>query len=161
MGGVASRRSMHLHVVLTPDESDAVERQAELFGMTKSEYARFAMEAVAACSFKPEDRDAALVYIDAETWRRLLIEFRLHGVNLNQAAKACNTLVRTVGPYIRERRSDSEEMAEFVHVLVEVRNILGALLDENTEIEKKVKGALALDTLIKIDKGWHHARAES
>lgn len=151
---------MHLHVVLSPDESETVERQAESFGMTKSEYVRFALEAVSACPFELEHKDAALIYIDAETWRRLLIEFRLHGVNLNQAAKACNTLVRTVGPYIRERRPDSEEMAEFVRLLSETRNILGTLLDENLSLEKMVKEALSLDSIIKIDRGWHHARAE-
>ena len=128
--------------------------------MTKSEYVRFALQAVAAWPFESEDAETALVYVDAETWRGLLIEFRMHGINLNQAAKACNTLVRTVGPYVRERRPDSEEMAEFVHTLVEVRNILGTLLVENRMLEDRVKKALSLDSLVKIDRGWHHARAK-
>ena len=160
MGDGASRRSMHLHVVVSPDEVETIERQAEAFGMTKSEFVRFAIEAVSACPLGPEDAGAALVYVDAQTWRQLLIEFRMHGVNINQAAKACNTLVRTVGPYIRERRPDSEQMAEFVHVLNETRNILGVLLTENRVIEKKVRDALSLDALLKAGKGWHHARAQ-
>ena len=32
--------------------------------------------------------------------------------------------------------------------------------DENLELEAKVRRALSLDALIKIDRGWHHAPAQ-
>ncbi len=153
------RRTVDLHLRLTPEEADEIDARAESFSMTRSEYMRFASQAV----FPREDRDPlsrSIVYIDAETWRRILFEFRLHGVNLNQATKACNTLVRAVGPYMRLGRPDAGEMEEFSRTLKEVRNDLAVLLDENLELEMKVKRALSLDSLIKIDRGWHHARAQ-
>ena len=128
--------------------------------MTKSEYVRFAIEAMSLTPVDPENPISSLRYIDAETWRKLLMEFRVHGVNLNQAAKACNTLVRTVGPYLRLGRDDAEEMAEFSRTLKEARNILGALLDENRELDRKFRDALSIDALVTIDRGWHHARAQ-
>ena len=81
-------------------------------------------------------------------------------MNLNQAAHSCNTLVRMVVPYLRQGRDDAEEMAGFLRTLNDARNILGALLEENLELGRKVREALSLDSLIKIDRGGHHAGAE-
>jgi len=160
MGSPAARRSLRLFVLLTPEETESLDACASKLGMTKSEYVRFAIEAMSLTPVDPENPISSLRYIDAETWRKLLMEFRVHGVNLNQAAKACNTLVRTVGPYLRLGRDDAEEMAEFSRTLKEARNILGALLDENRELDRKFRDALSIDALVKIDRGWHHARAQ-
>lgn len=159
MGADSARRTVDLHLRLTPDEADEIDRRAESFSMTRSEYMRFAAQAV----LPREDRDPlsrSITYIDAETWRRILLEFRRHGVNLNQAAMACNTLARTVGPYLRVARPDADEMDGFSRTLKEVRSDLAVLLDENLELEARVRRALSLDSLIKIDRGWHHAPAQ-
>ena len=160
MGDSASRRSIQLHVFMTPEEQSILDEQAERFGMTRSEFVRFAIASVSACSVDPDDPSPSLAYIDAETWRHIYAEFRIHGVNLNQAAHSCNTLVRMVVPYLRQGRDDAEEMAGFLRTLNDARNILGALLEENLELGRKVREALSLDSLIKIDRGWHHAGAE-
>lgn len=159
MSAYCARRTVDLHLRLTPEEAERVDANAAALSMTRSEYMRFASQAVApkADGDRPAD---TIAFIDAETWRHILTEFRLHGVNLNQAVKACNTLARTIGPYIRQGRDDADEMAEFSHTLKEVRSILAVLLDENREFGRKVRSALSLDSLIKIDRGWHHARAE-
>ena len=154
------RRSMRLFVRLTPEENDSLDARASKLGMTKSDYIRFALEAMSLTPLDPDNPIPSLSYIDAETWRRLLMEFRIHGVNLNQAAKACNTLVRTVGPYLRQGRDDAGEMVEFSRTLKEVRNILGVLLNENRELDRRFRDALSVDTLVKIDRGWYHARAQ-
>ena len=159
MGADSARRTVDLHLRLTPDEADEIDMRAESFSMTRSEYMRFAAQAV----LPREDRDPlsrSITYIDAETLRRILLEFRRHGVNLNQAAMACNTLARSIGPYLRVGRPDADEMGEFSRTLKEVRGDLAVLLDENLELEAKVKRALSLDSLIKIDRGWHHAPAQ-
>ena len=160
MGSSAARRSMQLHIYLTPEESDSLDRMVDELGMTRSDYVRYVLEAMSLTPVDPDNPISSLRYIDAETWRKLLMEFRIHGVNLNQAAKACNTLVRTLGPHLRHGRDDAEEMAEFSRTLKEVRNILGALLDENRELDRRFRDALSVDTLVKIDRGWHHARAQ-
>ena len=154
-----ARRTVDLHLRLTPEEAAEIDERAESFSMTRSEYMRFAAQAV----LPREDRDPlsrSIAYIDAETWRRILFEFRRHGVNLNQAAMACNTLARAVGPYLGSGRPDAAEMHEFSRTLKEVRSDLAILLDENLELEARVKRALSLDSLIKIDRGWHHAAAQ-
>ena len=115
MGADSARRTVDLHLRLTPDEADEIDERAESFSMTRSEYMRFAAQAV----LPREDRDPlsrSITYIDAETWRRILLEFRRHGVNLNQAAMACNTLARTVGPYLGSGRPDAGEMEGFTSV---------------------------------------------
>lgn len=160
MGDSAARRSMQLHIYLTPEESDALDCEVEALGMTRSDYVRFALEAMSSTQIDPDNPISSLRYVDSETWRKLLMEFRIHGVNLNQAARACNTLVRAIGPYLRQGRDDADEMAEFSRTLKEVRNILGVLLNENRDLDRKFRDALSIDTLVKIDRGWHHARAQ-
>ena len=151
---------MQLHIYLTPEESDALDCEVEALGMTRSDYVRFALEAMSSTQIDPDNPISSLRYVDSETWRKLLMEFRIHGVNLNQAARACNTLVRAIGPYLRQGRDDADEMAEFSRTLKEVRNILGVLLNENRDLDRKFRDALSIDTLVKIDRGWHHARAQ-
>ena len=160
MGSSAMGRSARLQILLTPDELESIDDEANRLDMPRSDYVRLVLEAMSLTPIDPDNPISSLRYIDAETWRRLLMEFRIHGVNLNQAAKACNTLVRTLGPYLRQGRDDSEEMAEFSRTLKEVRNILGVLLDENRELDRRFRDALSVDTLVKIDRGWHHARAQ-
>lgn len=89
---------MQLHILLTPEESEQLDERASRLGMTRSDYVRFVLEAMSLTPVDPDNPISSLRYIDAETWRRLLMEFRIHGVNLNQAAKACNTLVRAMRP---------------------------------------------------------------
>jgi len=159
MSAESARRIVDLHLRLTPEEADEIDGRAESFSMTRSEYMRFAAVAI----LPRDDRDPlsrSITYIDAETWRRILFEFRRHGVNLNQAAMACNTLARAVGPYLGSGRPDAGEMEEFTRTLGKVRGDLAVLLDENLELEARVKRALSLDSLIKIDRGWHHAAAQ-
>lgn len=160
MRGSPARRSVRLPILLTPEEAERLDDCASALGMTRSDYVRFVLEAMSLTPIDPDNPISSLRYIDAETWRKLLMEFRIHGVNLNQAAKACNTLVRTLGPHLRHGRDDADEMAEFSRTLKEVRNILGALLDENRELDRRFRDALSVDTLVKIDRGWHHARAQ-
>ena len=159
MSAEIARRIVDLHLRLTPEEADEIDGRAESFSMTRSEYMRFAAVAI----LPRDDRDPlsrSIAYIDAETWRRILFEFRRHGVNLNQAAMACNTLARAVGPYLGSGRPDAGGMEEFARTLGKVRGDLAVLLDENLELEARVRRALSLDSLIKIDRGWHHAPAQ-
>lgn len=160
MGNPALRRNVRLHVLISPEELESLEMQADAFGMTKSEFVRFALEAVSASRLDSRKGTPSLVYIDAETWRLILTEFRLQGSNLNQAARACNKLARMLGPYMRHERPDAEEMREFARTLREVRNDLALLIGFNLEFEERIDHALSLDSLIKIDRGWHHARAQ-
>lgn len=75
-------KDFRLNVRMSADERDALQRRAELAGMTASEYVRRRSLA---------DGDRPVVKVDDGEVRRLFVQLRRAGSNLNQCARELNT----------------------------------------------------------------------
>ncbi len=154
------RRGEQLHVLLTPEEADALRSKAESFGMTRSEFVRFAVEAITAGA--PDEYFAmpSIVLIDSRTWRHILTELRVQGSNLNQAVRACNSMARAVVPYLTTDRPDIADLDGFSLTLESVEDELEMLVEGNRKLEGMFSGALSTDAMIGTGRGWRRAPAE-
>ena len=153
-------RDEQLHVLLTFEESTALKAQAESFGMTRSEFVRFAVEVVTMCPPDTYFGAPAVVLVDSQTWRRILTELKVQGSNLNQAAKACNSMARAVVPYLTMDRPDIAEMDGFSLTLESVEDNLEMLLEGNRRLEGMFSEALSTDSLVGTGRGWRRAPAQ-
>lgn len=75
-------KGARINVRLSAAERDALRRRAELAGVTVSEYVR--RRALS-------DGDRAVVYVDESELKKLFVQLRRVGSNLNQCARELNT----------------------------------------------------------------------
>ena len=75
-------KGARINVRLSVAERDALRRRAELAGVTVSEYVR--RRALS-------DGDRAVVYVDESELKKLFVQLRRAGSNLNQCARELNT----------------------------------------------------------------------
>lgn len=75
-------KGARINVRLSAAERDALRRRAELAGVTVSEYVR--RRALS-------DSDRAVVYVDESELKKLFVQLRRVGSNLNQCARELNT----------------------------------------------------------------------
>lgn len=76
---MAKKRTLYIHVRVSPDENAAIMRRSAAAGLTKSEYVRRAAL---------RENDDRIVYeADVETLRKLYRALRVSGGNVNQIAR--------------------------------------------------------------------------
>ena len=91
----------------------------------------------------------------------MLIEFRMHGVNLNQCARACNSIARDIERHAGEIIGDDWRIREILATLRRIEQLAREMMAKLRPLENEFRTALACKQLIKVKKEYEREWAES
>lgn len=163
MGHTAAQdlHTIRMCLRLTPEENELLDEQAERFGKTRSGFLRLALYAVALFVEGMEVEGGPILYLDPMTWRLFLMEFRLHGVNLNQCARACNSIARKIEYHADEMLGDDRCIQEILATLKHVEELSMEMMKELKPLGERFETTLACKQLIKTKKEYKREWAEN
>ena len=152
---------VRMELKLTREESELLDAQAEAFGVTRSGLLRLALHAIDLFQDELDGGPERILYLDPKTWRLMLIEFRMHGVNLNQCARACNSIARDIERHAGEIIGDDWRIREILATLRRIEQLAREMMAKLRPLENEFRTALACKQLIKVKKEYEREWAES
>jgi len=153
--------SIRMELRLTREESELLDTLAEAFDKTRSGFVRLAIHAIALFQDELGEDGERILYLDPMTWRHILLEFRMHGANLNQCARACNSIAKDIERHTGEISDDDWSIQEVMTTLRSVEGLAREMMAELRSLENQFRATLACKQLIKTKKEYTRGGAEN